>query len=179
MKKNLIRISASILALVCLVSLAACSGENTSSIETNSSSAAGSSSDAPASSGISSSDEDSSSAASSVDKGMTLEDYINSDKMQSGISTLNESFEAQGGSLNVSAEGNTMVLTVTFHDLGDADLTQLGELLAASLEGLSSSYEPLAADLKDAIGADDASIKVVCAAEDGTELCSKEFFPAE
>lgn len=169
MKNKLTHISAWILALFCLLSLAACRSGGTSSADGGSSSSAGSSS------AVFSSGGELSSAASAAEGDMTLEDYINSDAMQNQINTLNESFEQQGGSLSVTADGNAMVFTFSFHDLGDADPTQLSDTLSSALDSAASSYEALAANLKAAIGADGASIKVIYAADDGTELCSREF----
>ncbi len=182
MKKNLIRLFACVLALVCLISLAACSGGNTSSAGDKASSAPVSS--APVSSAVDSSaaastPEDTSSAASAAG-GLTLEDYVNSEEMQSQVSAMGEGFKDQG-TVNVTAEGNTMIFTFAFNDLGDADLTELGTTLSQAMEAdaISSLYGTLASELKKELQADDVSIKVCYATNDGTELCSKEFFPAE
>lgn len=182
MKKNLIRLFACVLALVCLISLAACSGGNTSSAGDKASSAPVSS--APVSSAVDSSaavstPEDTSSAASAAG-GLTLEDYVNSEEMQAQVSAMGEGFKDQG-SVSVTAEGNTMIFTFAFNDLGDADLTELGTTLSQAMEAdaISSLYGTLASELKKELQADDVSIKVCYATNDGTELCSKEFFPAE
>lgn len=183
MKKNLIRLFACVLALVCLISLAACSGGNTSSAGEKTSSAPVSS--APVSSAVDSSSaaastpEDTSSAASAAG-GLTLEDYVNSEEMQAQVSAMGEGFKDQG-SVSVTAEGNTMIFTFAFNDLGDADLTELGTTLSQAMEAdaISSLYGTLASELKKELQADDVSIKVCYATNDGTELCSKEFFPAE
>lgn len=136
MKKNFTRMIVCVLALVCMLSLAACGGK------------------------------------------MTVEDYVKSDAVQSQIDTLKSNL-GEGMDIDISAEGNKLVYTFTFGDLGDMDTETVSAALESGIEQQASTFETAASQLKAAVKADDVSVLVEYVTGDGTTLASKEFFPAE
>lgn len=177
MKKNLLRLITCVLALISVVSMAACSGKPSTS-----SAADGS---APASSQPAVSEPVSDPASepasgpastpeSAVDANfVSIEDFIKSDMMQEQIKTMNDSIAEEGCSLEVTAEGDQMIYAFTFGDLEGIDVESLAATLNETLDQTASIYETLASQLK--AMADDPSVKVIYAAADGTEICSRVF----
>ncbi len=158
MKKNLIRLSAAAMAAVCVLSLGACGSNNNSKAE----SGAGSSAVSTAASTVESSQAASSAAATdSGDAAYTsVQDFINSAQMQADIEELKASAAEEDMDIDVTAEGNTMVLTF---DLGDYDgldeetASAAAELLAATMDDTMAA---MADELAENVTADDAAVKI-------------------
>ncbi len=183
MKKNIIRLLACAMGVVCMMSLAACGGNN------NSSAAKGDNSSAA--SGVESSQPASSEAASSAAAGglnangkyNTVEDFVNSDLMQSQFESMKSQLEGDDDSMSIdlSAEGNKLIYSFTYsaEALEGVDTDTLATTLDSAMDSMASTFEGIASSLKDAVDVDDPVVEVTYYTSDGTELCSREFTPAE
>lgn len=175
MKKNLVRLFTCAVAAACMLSLAACnSGDKTTSSTAGTSSASVSS--AAESSGAASSDAASTTAAG---KFATVEDFVNSDILQSQLESMKSSMGSDGLAIDVTGEGNKLIYTFTYSDLGDTDVETLKAGLESALDQMSSTFEGVASSLKEAVEIDNPVVVVTYVGDDGTELCSKEFSAAE
>ncbi len=200
MKKNLVRLFACAVSAACLFSLAACS-ETASTSKTDSS--------APASSAVSSqeesvpsseassesiasssavSDADASSTALSDDnltssgKFATIEDFVNSSIMQAQFETMKKQVEGDGDegmTVDLTGEGNKLIYTFTYTELDDVDQETLSTVLEAGLDQEADTFEDVASSLKSAVEVENPVVVVTYKAPDGSELCSREFSPAE
>lgn len=173
MKKNLLRLITCVLALISVVSMAACSGKPSTSSAADGSAPASSQPvvSEPASDPAS---EPASTPESAADADfVSIEDFIKSDMMQEQIKTMNDSIAEEGCSLEVTAEGDQLIYAFTFGDLEGIDVESLAATLNETLDQTASIYETLASQLK--AMADDPSVKVIYAAGDGTEICSRVF----
>ncbi len=172
MKKTLIRLSAAALCAACVFSLAACGGNNASG---TGSGATGSAVSRAASAVVA--DEAVSSAAASGDF-ETVEDFINTDVMREQLDSMKESMASSGMDISITANGNQLVYTFTYQDTNGADPETLGSVLGTLTDSMTETFEGIASELAQAVGGD-ASVVVAYMAEDGAELYSREFFPAE
>lgn len=193
MKKNLIRLAASVLGAACVLSLAACGG--TGGSEAGNSSAAPASSTASASSSTVSTVE--SSEASGSISGMvssaaegaavtgkfaSVEEFVNSDLVQSQMETMKSSVEDSGMNIDVTGEGDKLIYTFTYGDLGELDddtKSTMASALESALETQASTFESVASSLKAAVEAENPVVVVRYMTNDGEELYSQEFTPAE
>lgn len=187
MKKNLIRLIACVAAAACVLSFAACSSND----KTASSAASGSEAvGLPASSAVESSQAASSSetaASSEAAGGMTangkyatVEDFVNSDSMQKQLESMKSSFSGNGMSIDVTGEGNKLIYTFTYtEDLDDDQIESVSAALESALEQMAGTFESVASSLKAAVEVESPVVVVAYVTADGTELCSKEFTPAE
>ncbi len=185
MKKNLIRLTACALGAMCVLTFAACSGDKPSS------SAASTASDPQSSAAVSSAAQSSQAAesqpASSAAAGGlnangkfdTVEDFVNSDLMQTQLDSMKSSLDDDTMSIELTGEGNKLIYTFTYKDLEGVDAATLGPALESSLENMASTFESIASSLKSAVEVDDPVVVVTYLGPDGEELCSKEFTPAE
>lgn len=193
MKKNLIRLLAAAMGAACVLSFAACGGNNASKTESGASSKAvsfaASQADAssPASSAAapqdissapaSSAADDQVSSAAATDGFETVEDFINSDIMQEQLNSMKESMASSGMDVDITANGNQLIYTFIYQDTKGVDPETLGSVLGTLTDSMAETFEGIASDLAEAVGAD-ASVVVTYVAEDGSELYSQEFFPA-
>ncbi len=184
MKRNLIRLAAAALSAACLLSLSACSGKN----DDKGSSSSASASSAATSSGVSglgssSAGTPASSAAELAASGKfaTVEEFVNSDVMQSQFESMKSSLEGDSGvTVDLTGEGNKLVYIFTYVDLDDVeDIDALSEALEASIDQLASTFQGVAAALKDAVEEENPVVVVRYAAPDGTLLLDHEFTAEE
>lgn len=187
MKKNLIRLTACAAAAACVLSFAACSSNG----KTVSSAAAGSEAlGLPASSAAESSQAASSSEAAvsseaadgktASGKYATVEDFVNSDSMQKQLESMKSSLSGEGMTIDVTGEGDKLIYTFTYtEDLGEDQIESVSAALESALEQMSGTFEGVASSLKAAVEVESPVVVVAYVAADGTELCSREFAPAE
>lgn len=172
MKKYLIRTLACGLAAACVLALGACGAKNDGKAKDGSTSSATVSSAAPASSAA-----DSSAAAGGLNasgKYATVEDFVNSDIMQSQLESMKKTLEGSGASLDITGEGNKLIYTFVY-DMGDMDTDAMKEALQPAMDGMASQFETVASSLKAAVDVDAPVVEVICKAADGTELFSNEY----
>ena len=184
MKKNFVRIFACVMAASAILTLTACgSGNNTSS--TASAGAASSSvssavSSAPESSASVESSEVSSSAGiaglNANGKFDTIDGFVNSDIVQSQLDSLKTSAEDSGMNITITGEGNKLIYTFTYGEGTETD--GLAEALEAALDTQASTFEGVAASLKEAVEVEDPIVVVLYADSEGNEIYSREFTAA-
>ncbi len=194
MKKNLIRLATSVLGMACVLSLAACGGMGGSP-------KAGNSSAAPASSAVSAADPtvsavESSEASGSISgmvssaaqnaavtgKFASVEEFVNSDLIQSQLETLKSTAEESGTGIDITGEGDKLIYTFTYGDLGELDETAkstMASALESALDAQADTFTGVAASLKAAVEVENPVVVVRYVTSDGEELYSQEFTPAE
>ncbi len=191
MKKIVMSLAA---CLVCVALLAACGGSGDSKTESGniSSSAVTSSSssgettfeagestfeagESTSEAGAAEADETSSEVGS--DTFSTLEDFINSDEMQSQISSIVDSIADSGITVDVTAEGNRLTYLYTYSAdiLEGVDMDSLTSTLNDVLESSADTFEGIASSLKSAVNIDDPVVVVTYAKADGTIIATREF----
>lgn len=112
----------------------------------------------------------------------SLESYLNSDEMQSTLSSTVEQFEAQGMGVEVYAEGDELRYEFTISSLtglSDDDRALYAETLQAAMDAVSTTFEDIAAQVSDAVSNDSVTVVVTYLDGDGGELFSQSFSPAE
>lgn len=105
----------------------------------------------------------------------TVEDFVNSDVMQSQLSGMMESMASAGMSIEITGQGNKLIYTFVYEDLYGVDQEFLGNALAEALESMSDTFESVAASLKEAVEVENPVVVVEYVTADGTVLCSREF----
>ena len=187
MKNFLKRLSAFLLAMVLVLSIAACGGKS-SGIREESQSASESvapetqapETAAPETDAVETAPEAAVESAAQEDESTSLslfdsvDAFIASDAMQEQIDSLNESLASSGLSVDIQGEGNTLYYIYTV-----LDETTAASLDNASLESyvqsLESTLEPVADSVISVVSVDTVNIVVQFLAPDGTELISQEF----
>ena len=166
MKKNLIRLFACVLAVLCLLSFAACGGEK----KTDESK--------PESKPVSSTvQEDDNTPADTDTDGLfaNIEALMASEEMKSQLDSILESMKSDDMDVTVTGEGNKLVYTFTYKDVGDMDLGELSDSLSDATEALGGTFETIASSLASTVKEANPSVVVIYKAPDGTELYNHEF----
>lgn len=158
MKKNVIRLLAGLLALVMVLSLAACGNDDKSS---------------------SSSSESSSADAAAGDKFATVKAFLDDPDTKAALDEMIESMVGEDSGMSVSVEGSDDTLTYIFKYadslLGDADISALADELAKGMDEQSSVFENIASSIATVVEVDNPKVVVTYAKEDGTEIYSQTF----
>lgn len=104
----------------------------------------------------------------------SVQSYVESEAVQSQLQDLFRSLEGSGMDMDVRGEDNKLIYEYTFNtDLGDTDV--IAASLEQALEANASTFESVAADLKEAVNVDNPVVVVRYMTGDGKELCSREF----
>ena len=171
MKKRIL----SLAAAACLIlSLAACGGGGAPAEETPSSAPASESpvqESTPAPAETTPAQDDSGTGLSS------LEDYMNSEIMQSTLASTVEQYEAQGMGVNIYAEGDELRYEFTISDLEttEDDRAIYTESLQAGMEATADTFRSMAAQIKAAVTNDEVIVVVTYLDGAGNELLSQSF----
>lgn len=153
-----------LLTMVCLaVSLAACGGDATEETTSDTTSQSTTSSE--------SSDSDLPS----------LEDYFNSDVMQSFVDTAKSQYEQEGISAKLYAEGDELRYEFSMDDVvtTEEERPALAEALKASTEANAESYASTAAQIKEGVSNDVVIVVVSFFDGEGNELYTQSFSSAD
>lgn len=167
MKKNLIRLFACALAVVCLLSLAACGGEkksDESKVDSTPVSSAVQEDNTPADTGA---DDDGLFA--------NIEALMASEEMKAQLDSMLESMKSDDMDVTVTGEGNKLVYTFIYKDIGDMDLGELSDSLSEATDVLGGTFETIASSLASTVKEANPSVVVIYKAPDGTELYNHEF----
>ena len=102
----------------------------------------------------------------------TMEEYVQSAEMQSQITSLQQTADAQGSSIAITGEGNKLIYTYTYpSEVSDL----MGDALESALQSQSSTFESAVEMLKQVVDVDNPVVVVRYLSSDGTEICSMEF----
>lgn len=103
----------------------------------------------------------------------SLEDYVNSDEVQSAFSTLEKSLSGSGMSIKISAKDNMMIYTYTYDKTEKSDV--LAEQLEKAMETQDATFQATADGIKKEVDVDSAIVRIEYIDCNGEEIYSKEY----
>ena len=109
-------------------------------------------------------------------KDATLEEYFQTDEMQEIIQEAKDSVEGTGMSIELLAEGNTLIYEYTFEEdsFGDSMLDAVKDQLVSGLESSASTFEGIASDLNEELKVDNSTV-IVRYLYNGETLAESEY----
>ena len=95
-------------------------------------------------------------------KDAALEKYFQTDEMQEIIQEAKDSVEGSGMSIELLAEGNTLIYEYTFEEnnFNDSELDTVTDQLVSGLESYASTFEGIASDLNKELKIDNSKVVV-------------------
>ena len=95
-------------------------------------------------------------------KDAALEKYFQTDEMQEMVQEAKDSVEGSGMSIEILAEGNTLIYEYTFEEdsFDDSMLDAVKEQLVSGLESTASTFEGIASDLNDELKVENSTVVV-------------------
>lgn len=95
-------------------------------------------------------------------KDAALEEYFQTDEMQEIIQDAKDSVEGTGMSIELLAEGNTLIYEYTFEEnnFNDSELDTVTDQLVSRLESYASTFEGIASDLNEELKIDNSKVVV-------------------
>ena len=95
-------------------------------------------------------------------KDAALEKYFQTDEMQEMVQEAKDSVEGSGMSIEILAEGNTLIYEYTFEEdsFDDSMLDAVKEQLVSGLESTASTFEEIASDLNDELKVENSKVVV-------------------
>ena len=111
-------------------------------------------------------------------KDAALEKYFQTDEMQEMVQEAKDSVEGSGMSIEILAEGNTLIYEYTFEEdsFDDSMLDAVKEQLVSGLESTASTFEGIASDLNDELKVENSTV-VVRYLYNGEALAESEYTP--
>ena len=105
-----------------------------------------------------------------------LEKYFQTDEMQEMVQEAKDSVEGSGMSIEILAEGNTLIYEYTFEEdsFDDSMLDAVKEQLVSGLESTASTFEGIASDLNDELKVENSTV-VVRYLYNGETLAESEY----
>ena len=109
-------------------------------------------------------------------KDAALEKYFQTDEMQEMVQEAKDSVEGSGMSIEILAEGNTLIYEYTFEEdsFDDSMLDAVKEQLVSGLESTASTFEGIASDLNDGLKVENSTV-VVRYLYNGETLAESEY----
>lgn len=109
-------------------------------------------------------------------KDAALEKYFQTDEMQEMVQEAKDSVEGSGMSIEIHAEGNTLIYEYTFEEdsFDDSMLDAVKEQLVSGLESTASTFEGIASDLNDELRVENSKV-VVRYLYNGETLAESEY----
>lgn len=109
-------------------------------------------------------------------KDAALEKYFQTDEMQEMVQEAKDSVEGSGMSIEILAEGNTLIYEYTFEEdsFDDSMLDAVKEQLVSGLESAASTFEGIASDLNDELKVENSTV-VVRYLYNGETLAESEY----
>lgn len=171
MKKNLIRGLAAALGAACVLTFAACGGNNSSKTGSGTSSTATSSTVSSDSTGL---------GLNENGKFNTVADFVNSDIIQSQLEAQMKQVEESGMTIDISGEDNKLIYTYTYSEaeIEESDIETMAAALETAMETQASTFETVASSLKAAVETENPVVVVRYMTSDGQEIYSQEFTPS-
>lgn len=95
-------------------------------------------------------------------KDAALEEYFQTDEMQEMIQEAKDSVEGSGMSIELLAEGNSLIYEYTFEEdsFDDSMLDAVKDQLVSGLESAASTFEGIASDLNEELKVDNSTVIV-------------------
>jgi hypothetical protein len=111
----------------------------------------------------------------------TLEEYFNSDAMQTIVSATAEQYEAQGIGVEMYASGDELHYDFTINGLEttEADRETYAQALQETLDASGDSFVDTAAQIKDAVTNEAVTVVVTYLDGAGNELVSQSYSSAD
>ena len=109
-------------------------------------------------------------------KDAALEKYFQTDEMQEMVQEAKDSVDGSGMSIEILAEGNTLIYEYTFEEdsFDDSMLDAVKEQLVSGLESTASTFEGIASDLNDELKVENSTV-VVRYLYNGETLAESEY----
>ena len=109
-------------------------------------------------------------------KDAALEKYFQTDEMQEMVQEAKDSVEGSGMSIEILAEGKTLIYEYTFEEdsFDDSMLDAVKEQLVSGLESTASTFEGIASDLNDELKVENSTV-VVRYLYNGETLAESEY----
>lgn len=109
-------------------------------------------------------------------KDAALEEYFQTDEMQEMVQEAKDSVEGSGMSIEILAEGNTLIYEYTFEEnnFNDSELDTVTDQLVSGLESYASTFEGIASDLNDELKVENSTV-VVRYLYNGETLAESEY----
>ena len=109
-------------------------------------------------------------------KDAALEKYFQTDEMQEMVQEAKDSVEGSGMSIEILAEGNTLIYEYTFEEdsFDDSMLDAVKGQLVSGLESTASTFEGIASDLNDELKVENSTV-VVRYLYNGETLAESEY----
>ena len=111
--------------------------------------------------------------ACSGKKYSSMEDYVNSEEVQSQLSSALADAESQGMKMEIKGEGNKFIYAYTFAE--GVETEGMADALKEGISAQASTFETIATTLKGVVSGDNPVVVVQYLASDGTEIYSQEF----
>lgn len=107
----------------------------------------------------------------------SVEEFVNSEELQTQLTSLKETLTGSGMGIEIKAEGDTLVYEYTYDELttDDTTLSDMKTQLDTALEQQAATFQAVATELKNSTGAKDPVVKIVYIDAAGKEITSKEF----
>lgn len=114
--------------------------------------------------------------ACSGNRDAALEEYFQTDEMQEMVQEAKDSVEESGMSIEILAEGNTLIYEYTFEEnsFDDSMIDAVKEQLVSGLESTASTFEGIASDLNEELKVDNSKV-VVRYLYNGEALAESEY----
>ena len=114
--------------------------------------------------------------ACSGNRDAALEEYFQTDEMQEMVQEAKDSVEESGMSIEILAEGNTLMYEYTFEEnsFDDSMIDAVKEQLVSGLESTASTFEGIASDLNEELKVDNSKV-VVRYLYNGEALAESEY----
>lgn len=103
----------------------------------------------------------------------SVEEYLNSDIMQTELNSTLDSLQGSGMKMDIKAEGNQLIYSYQYTDL--TDTTGMAESLETAMDSQAGTFQSNANALKAIIDAEDLSILIEYLDANGTLIYSREF----
>lgn len=106
----------------------------------------------------------------------SVEDYLQTEEMQEMITKANAEVAGSGMSINILAEGNTLIYEYTFEDgsFDESMIDAVKEQLVSGLTSEAATFEDVAVDINDELKIDDCTV-VVRYLYNGETLAESEY----
>lgn len=103
----------------------------------------------------------------------SIEDYVNSELLQSQLSSMMDSLEGSGMSMEVKGEGDKLIYSYKYDEVVKAE--GMAETLQAGLESQASTFSQVASSLKLAVDVENPIVVVEYIDANGEMIYSQEF----